>query len=136
MVTWTFFVGMALVWVDTFQEKKGPGWLFLIGMLTIIAGWIISGARAERGGFRFETRYTFLTLYKGDDIFAHEDMRLLKSLMPQNAKIGSITSYCATFDNDNTITIFSDLENFGALISKLSGFLDKSATDSAGNTIG
>ena len=120
-----FFFGMLLVWADaTVSNQKGPGWLFLAGMLIIITGWIHSGSKSERAGIRFEARHTFLTLYRRGEVFAHEDMRLITSLLPTTLKNGKATSYTATFENGTTMAIFYDLENFDKLIAKLNGYLD------------
>jgi len=122
-LSWTFFLGITLTWADSIQHKKEPGWLFLVGILIVIVGWIYSGSKAERSGFRFETRHTFLTLYRRGEVFAHEDMRLITSLVPVAGKDGKVKSYVVEFENGTTMTIFSDLGNFDELISKINGYL-------------
>jgi hypothetical protein len=79
----------------------------------------------DRCGQYLETRYTFITLRRGTDILAHQDMRDIASICPVLASSRKLKSHLVTFADGTTIRIFPNLDQHEKLIKKLESYLGK-----------
>ena len=118
MIFWMAFIGLPIVWPAS--ESVMP--LMILGGMACLL--IYAGLVGEPPPHRFETRYTFITQYHGDELLAHESMRDLVSLEPvMNPKKGKLQYHQAKFWNGKAIKIYPSLERHDELIAKLNDSL-------------
>ena len=98
--------------------------LLVVLVFAAVGLMIYSCLTQEPPTHHFETRFTFITQYYGDEILAHESMRDLVSIEPiNNLKNGKLKYHEVAFWNGCKIKIYPSLERHDELIAKLNGFL-------------
>ena len=118
-------IGWKVTYLLTLLYLPGVGpAVLLIGGLGLVAMMFFLGLRIEPTNSHLETRHTFLTEFKKDEVLVHESMRDLVSIEPINhLKNGKLKYHDVAFWNGCKIKIYPSLERHDELIAKLNGYL-------------